>query len=85
LFIIELKHWRGAITGDRYRWQIHNGRHSRPEENPWLLANAKAREIRSVLIDRLRGPLFGTGRMFNLHLNPNSLIWRRNGAGTIRN
>jgi serine/threonine protein kinase len=69
LFIVELKHWRGAITGDRYRWQIRNGRRVRTTDNPWLLANAKAREIRTVLVDRL-------GRLQHAPPDPGSVLPR---------
>jgi len=45
LHLIELKHWRGRITGDGTTW-VHN---DRPVENPLLLANRKAKRLRSLL------------------------------------
>lgn len=45
LHLVELKHWRGRITGDGTTW-VHNGH---PVENPLLLANRKAKRLRSLL------------------------------------
>jgi hypothetical protein len=45
LHLIELKHWQGRISGDAATW-LHNGR---PVDNPLLLANRKAKRLRSLL------------------------------------
>lgn len=45
LHLVELKHWRGTITGDGATW-LHN---NKPVENPLLLANRKAKRLKSLL------------------------------------
>lgn len=45
LHLVELKHWRGSITGDGTTW-LHNGR---PVDNPLLLTTRKAKRLRSLL------------------------------------
>jgi serine/threonine protein kinase len=50
LHLVELKHWSGTITGDGQTWW-HN-RH--PVDNPRLLADAKAKRLRSLLTDMAR-------------------------------
>jgi serine/threonine protein kinase len=50
LFIVELKGWHGEITGDQRAWRLGN----RSEKNPRLLANDKAKRLRSVLTDLAR-------------------------------
>jgi len=47
LFVVELKGWRGEITGNQTTW-YHAGR---TEKNPRLLANTKAKRLASVLKD----------------------------------
>ncbi|WP_375163764.1 NERD domain-containing protein [Microbacterium sp.] len=50
LFVVELKGWHGNITGDQQIWRLG----SRAERNPRLLANDKAKRLRSVLSDLAR-------------------------------
>lgn len=50
LFVVELKGWHGNITGDQRTWRLGN----RTEKNPRLLANDKAKRLRSVLTDLAR-------------------------------
>lgn len=50
LFVVELKGWHGEITGDQRTWRLGN----RTEKNPRLLANDKAKRLRSVLMDLAR-------------------------------
>lgn len=45
LHLVELKHWRGTITGDGTTW-VHNGH---PVDNPLLLTTRKAKRLRSLL------------------------------------
>lgn len=47
LYVVELKGWHGEITGDQRTWRLGN----RTEKNPRLLANDKAKRLRSVLGD----------------------------------
>lgn len=47
LHLVELKHWRGKITGDGQTWW-QNGH---PTDNPRLLAEAKAKRLKSLLAD----------------------------------
>jgi serine/threonine protein kinase len=44
-FLLELKGWHGVISGTAQRW-YHAGRN---EENPWLLADRKAKRLSSLL------------------------------------
>lgn len=50
LFVVELKGWHGEITGDQRMWRLGN----RTEKSPRLLANDKAKRLRSVLSDLAR-------------------------------
>lgn len=50
LYVVELKGWHGEITGDQRTWRLGN----RTEKNPRLLANDKAKRLRSVLGDLAR-------------------------------
>ncbi|MGH2602378.1 MAG: NERD domain-containing protein, partial [Dehalococcoidia bacterium] len=50
LHLVELKHYRGTITGNAYRWQ----RGRRSEDSPLLLARRKAQRLKSVIVDKLR-------------------------------
>jgi len=47
IYLLELKHWSGRITGDHQTW-FHNGR---AEDNPRILADSKAKHFRQLLID----------------------------------
>ncbi|GIJ63073.1 protein kinase [Virgisporangium aurantiacum] len=50
LFVLELKHWQGEISGDGTQWvrRVPGGR-LMPEDNPYILANRKARRLASVI------------------------------------
>lgn len=51
VYLIEIKHWSGRISGNQNSWAIRSltGR-ERYEENPLLLANRKARKLKSLLL-----------------------------------
>ncbi|MGH3319937.1 MAG: protein kinase domain-containing protein, partial [Streptosporangiaceae bacterium] len=49
LYLIELKAWSGRITGDRYTWRLDGGR-TRTVDNPWRLANEKAKILKGLLV-----------------------------------
>ena len=50
IYLIEIKHWAGRISGNQNSWLVRSpsGR-ERYEENPLLLANRKARKLKSLL------------------------------------
>ncbi|WP_260729207.1 BREX system serine/threonine kinase PglW [Dactylosporangium roseum] len=50
LYILELKHWQGDISGDGFQWRrtMPNGR-VRLVDNPVIAANRKARRFRTLL------------------------------------
>ncbi|MDT5026204.1 MAG: hypothetical protein QOE61_2630 [Micromonosporaceae bacterium] len=50
LYVLELKHWQGEIRGDGTQWvrRMPNGRLT-PEDNPYILANRKAKRLASVI------------------------------------
>lgn len=50
LYVLELKHWHGKITGDGVQWvrQMPNGRLT-PEDNPYILANRKAKRLAGLI------------------------------------
>lgn len=50
LFVVELKGWHGEIVGDQRLWRVGN----RTEKNPRLLADDKAKRLKSVLGDLAR-------------------------------
>ena len=54
IYVVELKAYSGTISGDRYSWAIRHERAARTESNPWRLNNAKAKELKSILMDTLR-------------------------------
>lgn len=47
IYLLELKHWSGWITGDHQTW-FHNGK---AEDNPRILADSKAKHFKQLLID----------------------------------
>jgi hypothetical protein len=55
LFLIEIKSWPGTIFGDGQQWRHKwpDGR-TRPMEHPLILANRKAKRLRSLLVRRPR-------------------------------
>lgn len=48
-YLIEIKSWRGEIGGNQHTWTVRNGNRERVEENPLLLANRKAKKLKSLL------------------------------------
>ncbi|WP_343450068.1 BREX system serine/threonine kinase PglW [Micromonospora oryzae] len=50
LYVLELKHWRGRVSGDGQQWRRHkpNGR-TQVLDSPLILANRKAKRLRSVI------------------------------------
>ena len=50
LFVLELKHWQGQVTGDGNQWvrRMPNARLT-PEDNPYILANRKAKRLASLI------------------------------------
>lgn len=50
IYLVEIKHWAGRISGNQNSWLIRtpSGR-ERYEENPLLLANRKARKLKALL------------------------------------
>jgi serine/threonine protein kinase len=50
IYLVEIKHWSGAISGNQNTWVVtpSSGR-ERYEENPLLLANRKAKKLKSLL------------------------------------
>lgn len=50
LYLVELKAWSGRISGDRYRWRIADDR-VRTVDNPWRLANEKAKVLKGLLVN----------------------------------
>lgn len=61
IYLVEIKHWGGRISGNQNTWLIRSpsGR-ERYEENPLLLANRKARKLKSLL---QRQAAFRNGRV----------------------
>lgn len=50
LYVLELKHWQGEITGDGTQWvrRVPGGRLV-PEDNPYILANRKAKRLAGLI------------------------------------
>jgi serine/threonine protein kinase len=50
LFIVELKHWQGELSGDGIQW-VRRPPHGRltPEDNPYILANRKAKRLAGLI------------------------------------
>lgn len=50
LYVLELKHWQGEITGDGTQWvrRLPKGR-LLPEDNPYILANRKAKRLAGLI------------------------------------
>ncbi|MFD6754796.1 BREX system serine/threonine kinase PglW [Micromonospora gifhornensis] len=50
LYVLELKHWQGRISGDGQQWRRHkpNGA-TQVVDSPLILANRKAKRLRSVI------------------------------------
>ncbi len=50
IFLVEIKSWPGRITGDAGTWMwTKPGSPPRPRDNPYLLANRKAKRLKSLL------------------------------------
>ncbi|MEU0517124.1 BREX system serine/threonine kinase PglW [Streptosporangium sp. NPDC006007] len=47
VYLLELKHWSGRISGDHQTW-LHNGK---AEDNPRILADIKAKHFKQLLAD----------------------------------
>jgi serine/threonine protein kinase len=61
VYLIEIKHWAGTISGNQNTWIISQpGGRERYEENPLLLANRKAKKLKSLLA---RQAAFKNGRV----------------------
>lgn len=50
LYVLELKHWQGDIRGDGMQW-LRRAPNTRliPEDNPYILANRKAKRLASLI------------------------------------
>lgn len=50
LYVLELKHWQGELRGDGNQW-VRRAPNSRliPEDNPYVLANRKAKRLASLI------------------------------------
>lgn len=50
LYVLELKHWQGELRGDGSQW-VRRAPNSRliPEDNPYILANRKAKRLASLI------------------------------------
>ena len=48
-FLIEIKSWSGRISGDAGTWTWEKERRKSTFDNPYLLANSKAKKLRSLL------------------------------------
>ncbi|GAA0398857.1 BREX system serine/threonine kinase PglW [Micromonospora gifhornensis] len=50
LYVLELKHWQGEIHGDGTQWvRRFNNHRLTPEDNPYILANRKAKRLASLI------------------------------------
>lgn len=50
IYLVEIKSWRGVISGSQHTWIIRTpGGGERTEENPLLLTNRKAKKLKSLL------------------------------------
>lgn len=50
LYVLELKHWQGEIRGDGFQWVRRlPGSRLIPEDNPYILANRKAKRLASLI------------------------------------
>lgn len=49
IYLIECKAWSGEISGNQNSWQIRRDGYTRTEDNPLLLANRKAKKLKSLL------------------------------------
>lgn len=49
IYLIEIKSWRGVVSGSQHSWTIRNQGGERIEENPLLLTNRKAKKLKSLL------------------------------------
>lgn len=61
VYLVEIKHWAGVISGNQNTWVLTSpGGRERYEENPLLLANRKAKKLKSLLA---RQAAFKNGRL----------------------
>ncbi len=56
LYVVELKHWQGEVAGDGTQW-MHRAPNGRliPEDNPYILANRKAKRLASLIRHYAKG------------------------------
>src|SRR6266702_1732654 len=68
LYVIELKHWQGEVAGDGTQWQ-HRAPNGRliPEDNPYILANRKAKRLASLIRHYSKGQAPYVGAVVFLH------------------
>jgi serine/threonine protein kinase len=61
VYLVEIKHWSGTVSGNQSTWVVTSpGGRERYEENPLLLANRKAKKLKSLLG---RQAAFKSGRL----------------------
>ena len=49
IYLIEIKSWRGTVSGNQTYWTVRTPGGERTDENPLLLANRKAKKLKSLL------------------------------------
>lgn len=49
IYLVEIKHYFGTISGNQSTWTIRTGGRDRVEDNPLLLTNRKAKKLKSLL------------------------------------
>lgn len=96
VYLIEIKHWSGVISGSQNSWVIAPpGGRERFEENPLLLCNRKAKKLKSLLgkqaafkhgkVPYIQAAVFLSSPQCTLRLDPISSlhIYQRNGRQSI--
>src|SRR6266511_2812546 len=68
LYVVELKHWQGDVAGDGTQW-LRRAPNSRlvPEDNPYILANRKAKRLASLIRHYAKGQAPYVGAVVFLH------------------
>jgi serine/threonine protein kinase len=68
LYVVELKHWQGEVAGDGLQW-VHRAPNGRliPEDNPYILANRKAKRLAGLIRHYARGQAPFVGALVFLH------------------
>jgi serine/threonine protein kinase len=49
IYLVEIKSWRGEVSGNQTYWTVRTPAGERTHENPLLLANRKAKKLKSLL------------------------------------